>query len=90
MTESYAFTAEDMAAMRREGSRGRFVRMLIGPPPGAARPAAAVSSRMPDDHIPGAWPTACGCSVCTGYAKDQPPAQDLLDAINQTADSESA
>lgn len=101
MTESYDFTTEDMGHMRREGSMRAFLRMLSGPSAGpVTSPAAAVSAAMPDDHVPGAWPagtstgapgtTVCRCSRCTGYAADQPAAEDLLNVITQNADPESA
>lgn len=91
MNASFDFTTEDMGHMRREGSMREFLRMISGPSAGpVTSPAAPVAANMPDDHTPGAWPTVCGCSVCQGYAKDQPTLDVLLARITHNADPESA
>lgn len=81
----YEFTTEDMAAMGREGTRRNFILMLRRPTnEPASRSAAAVSERMPVDHIPGAWPAGtssgapgvrvCPCQGCAKYADGRPGA----------------
>jgi hypothetical protein len=52
-------SAEDIAAMRRDGSFGEFLRHLGSKPQPAAAPPAKAKALEPRDpnHRPGAWPT---------------------------------
>jgi hypothetical protein len=97
------FTTEDMAQMRREGTRRAFFRLVSRPSAGPVREAAEpVSSRTPADHKPGAWPVApsgaaddvhgpvCACSRCASFAKGQPELDELLRRTQEYLDGQSA
>ncbi|MDX2948873.1 hypothetical protein PV383_44020 [Streptomyces caniscabiei] len=101
MTDSYQFTTEDIAAMRKEGTHLDFLRALRRPSAGpTVQPVGAVSSAMPADHVPGGWPVAptgepstattgrrvCSCSECASYAKDRPTLEELLRRTSQHTD----